>query len=64
MLYIVKRLGDTYYLSSFENKKNQIEYEFTPLKSEALKLPHNIAESYINTIREIEGGKYELLSQK
>lgn len=61
MLYIVKRLSNSYYLSSFEKIKDRIEYIFTPLTSDALKLPQNIAENYINTIREIEGGKYEIL---
>lgn len=61
MLYIVKRLSDSYYLSSFEDEKNRIEFVFTPLKSEALKLPQNIAEGYINTIKMIEGDKYEII---
>ncbi len=64
MLYAVKRLSDSYYLSSFEDTQNQIEFVFSPLKSDALMLPQNIADGYINTIKKIEGGKYELLSQK
>lgn len=64
MLYIVKRLSDSYYLSSFEDTKDRIEFVFSPLKFDALKLPQNIAEGYINTIRKIEGGKYEILSSK
>lgn len=64
MLYIVKRLSDSYYLSFFKDTKNGIEFVFTPLKSEALKLPQNIAEGYIKTIKKIEGGRFEILSSK
>lgn len=64
MLYIVKRLKDSYYLSSFESAKNRIEFVFTPLKSEALKLPQNIAKGYIDTIEKKEGGNYEILLSK
>jgi hypothetical protein len=35
MLYIVKRLYDSYYLSSLEDMNKRIEFIFTPLKSDA-----------------------------
>ncbi len=64
MLYIVKRLSDSYYLSFFEDTQNKIEYVFSPLKSDALMLPQNIAEHYLNAIKKIENGEYEIVFQK
>jgi hypothetical protein len=60
MLYIIKEVSDSYYLSSFEDKK---EIVFTPIKSDALKLPMNIAKCYLNIINEIHG-ECEIISAK
>lgn len=64
MLYIIKRLKDSYYLNSLEDTKKLIEFTFTPLKSDALMLPENIAERSLNMINEIENDKYKIIPVK
>lgn len=58
MLYIIKKTRESLYLSCFEEHKQII---FTPLKSDALQIPKNIAESYLCKINEIESDEYEII---
>lgn len=39
MLYIIKKLSNSYYLCSNEDTNNGIEFAFSPLISDAFKLP-------------------------
>lgn len=61
MLYIIKRTEDSYYLSCFEEQK---QFIFTPLKSDALQLPKNIAEHYIQNLKEIDFDEYVIIPSK
>lgn len=64
MLYIIKRLNDLNYLSSFEDIQKPIPLTFIPLESDALKLPCNVAERYMRMICEIEHDNYEIIPAK
>lgn len=61
MLYIIKRLSDSYYLTSFEDKKQIV---FSPIKTDALMLPQNIAERYVKKIEENINDKCEVIPAK
>lgn len=61
MLYIIKRAKDSYHLSYFEEHK---EYIFTSLKSDALQLPKNIAERYVQKLKEREFDEYVIIPAK
>ena len=52
MLYIIKRTRDSYYLSFY--KEDRGEAEFTPLQSDALQLPENIAKRYSKVLNKLE----------
>lgn len=64
MLYIVKRLRGSNYLSLFDDTHKKIEFEFSPFISDALQLPQKDAECCVQMINEIEHGEYEIVSVK
>lgn len=64
MLYIIKKLGDSNYLCSYEDTNEVIKYTFSPLISDALKLPRKVSEHYMCTIKEIEHDEYEIIPAK
>lgn len=59
MLYVIKRTRDFYYLSSY--KEDGIELEFTPLQSDALHLPENIAKKYAATLNKLNNDVYNVV---
>lgn len=64
MLYIIKRLSDSYYLDFFESAQEKSEFTFTSLISDALKLLRTIAEFYICMIREIKYDECDITPAK
>lgn len=61
MLYIIERTKDSYYLSCFEEYK---QFIFSPLKSDALQFPKNIAERYVQKLKEIGFDEYIIIPAK
>lgn len=64
MLYIIKKLSNSYYLCSYEDTNNEIKFVFSPLISDALKLLQPMAERYMCVIKEIEHDEYEIIPAK
>lgn len=64
MLYIIKKLSNSYYLCSYEDTNNGIKFVFSPLISDALKFPQTIAERHMCVIKEIEHDEYEIIPSK
>ena len=62
MLYVIKRLSDSYYLSSLEESGAIItQFICTPIQTDALKLPQNSAERYSNMLNKIENNIYKVV---
>lgn len=59
MFYGIKRTRDFQYLSSY--KEDNGESEFTPLQSDALQLPENIAKRYAKTLNKLENDVYNVV---
>lgn len=60
MLYVIKRTRDFQYLSSY--KEDNMESEFTPLQSDALQLPENIAKRYARALNKLNNDVYNVVS--
>ena len=62
MLYVIKRLSDSYYLSSLEGDGEIIsQFICTPIQTDALQLPQNSAERYCNMLNKIENNIYKVV---
>lgn len=59
MLYVIKRTRDSYYLSSY--KEDRMEFEFTPLQSDALQLPENMAKRYAGALNKRNNDVYNVV---
>lgn len=59
MLYVIKRTRDFQYLSSY--KEDNMESEFTPLQSDALQLPENIAKRYARALNKLNNDVYNVV---
>ena len=59
MLYVIKRTRDSYYLSFY--KEDRGEAVFTPLQSDALQLPENIAKRYSKALNKLENDVYNVV---
>lgn len=59
MLYVIKRIRDFQYLSSY--KEDNMESEFTPLQSDALQLPENIAKRYSRALNKLNNDVYNVV---
>ena len=62
MLYVIKRLSDSYYLRSLEESGGIVKrFTCTPIQADAVQLPQNSAERYVDMLNKIENDVYKLV---
>ena len=63
MLYVIKRLSDSYYISSFEECRGVIYcITYTPIQTDALKFPQKVAERYSNMLNKERNDVHKAVS--